>query len=132
MICFAKDAYDVAIDVVKNKNNLSEIYRYWGSASRLPTTVPYCLFRIADNGGSMNGGCLTMIKGGRYIVDGRNDLTELVRKDIRLPLRPEEITVENLSVFAEWQRRLDVELDREPPDFPAYEYQESEDYREWQ
>lgn len=32
--------------------------------------------------------------------------------DKRIPKKPEGITPENLKHFAEWQRRLDIELNR--------------------
>jgi hypothetical protein len=39
-------------------------------------------------------------------------LTKAIRADARIPEGPQWITVNDLPVFAEWQRRLDKELKR--------------------
>ena len=38
------------------------------------------------------------------------ELTKAIRKDPRIPKLPKNITVADLPVFAEWQRRLDKEI----------------------
>lgn len=64
-------------------------------------------------------GCLTQIRDGgvaynRHVAfryDGMDfDLTEEIQEDERIPVHPREITLESLPVFAEWQRRLDIEI----------------------
>lgn len=77
-----------------------------------------CLFKFAQRINSdyaLTGvGCLTQIRGdgGRRGVEGRPDLTDQIVADERIPVSAEYITVDSLQVFAEWQRRLDAELDR--------------------
>ena len=63
-------------------------------------------------------GCLTQIRqdsrlGFAYArVADSWELTAQIRDDDRIPIHEHEITLENLPVFAEWQRRLDRELRR--------------------
>lgn len=65
-------------------------------------------------------GCLTQIsKTADWLPDDPNkyvawtpELTEAIAADERIPKRPEHIRVEHLPVFAEWQRKLDRELNR--------------------
>ncbi len=73
-------------------------------------------------------GCLTTIRNAGKVpyIDGggsphkmpalawTDDLTERIQADERLPKLPTEITVQHLPIFAEWQRRIDKELNREP------------------
>lgn len=57
-------------------------------------------------------GCLTMIHDGPEYKAQTPELTEAIRADGRIPDDPDEIEPEHLPVFAEWQRRLDRELNR--------------------
>jgi hypothetical protein len=71
------------------------------------------LFRIVDSSGRC--GCLTQIRswGTDYAASREPRIRELcmeVARDARIPAYPEDITVEHLPVFVEWQRRLDAEL----------------------
>ncbi len=63
-------------------------------------------------------GCLTQIRIGGPIgyVAETLELTEAIHADTRLPDDVDAITIEHLPVFAEWQRRLDMELQREWPE----------------
>lgn len=59
-------------------------------------------------------GCLTQIRQKNFnLVAWTDDLTNRIRNDDRLPGSVEEITIAHLPVFAEWQRRIDVELRRD-------------------
>jgi hypothetical protein len=71
------------------------------------------LFRIVDPFGGC--GCLTQVRlwGTDYAASRAPRIRELcmeVSRDVRIPAYPEDITVEHLPVFVEWQRRLDAEL----------------------
>ena len=59
-------------------------------------------------------GCLTQIKGECAVggVAWTDDLTDAIQEDDRIPEHQTKVTVEDLPVFAEWQRRIDKELDR--------------------
>jgi hypothetical protein len=52
-------------------------------------------------------GCLTQVKNGSYEAFTK-ELTDAIRADERIPSDPKDITKENLSVFAEWRRKIDV------------------------
>jgi len=101
-----KDKYDEAVEyLTAHPGEIRDTWRY-PFDSRAG-----CLFNYAAPG----CGCLTQIA--RMSSDGvphRDDLTEAIRADSRIPRRSIDITVESLPVFAEWQRRLDVELGRCP------------------
>lgn len=102
------DKYDKAIKYLQ-KNPL-EIPKAWES----PKTHPAgCLFQFAKENKAVypNMGCPTMIRGesGQAQTDS---LTQRISNDIRIPTRPQHITLNNLYVFAEWQRIIDKELNR--------------------
>jgi hypothetical protein len=62
-------------------------------------------------------GCLTQVRTGD-VGTPFNDLTEDIRLDERLPHVPEDITLESLPVFADWQRVVDVRMpDRDWAEF---------------
>jgi hypothetical protein len=108
------DKYDRAIEWLTQ--NPDEIERAWGQPEFTP--VGCCLFQYANSSGyirsSVNGvcGCLTEVRRGNWSAETA-ELTNAIRADIRLPRSGATITVEHLPVFAEWQRRLDVELNRD-------------------
>lgn len=54
-------------------------------------------------------GCLTMVKSGHHVAC-TPELTEAIRADPRLPEDSGDVTPAHLPVFAEWQRRLDLEI----------------------
>lgn len=106
-----KDKYDLAIDYLTD--NPEEIYSAWGD--------PYdhqagCLFYYATRKYSPNKvpesiGCLTQIRQGVLYPDAETEkLTHEIAADERIPDKLGEVTVDDLPVFAEWQRRLDKEL----------------------
>jgi len=123
-----KDKYDEAIEYLTR--NPDQICRAWDATW---SHVAGCLFRPAsasttdpgrgipwplDRTGSFQCGCLTTIrlgepgKYGHAVLAETEDLTKEIRADERIPKTIKEVTVEHLPVFAEWQRRLDKELNR--------------------
>lgn len=52
-------------------------------------------------------GCLTQIRACDTYVGPTPKMTKEIRKDERIPLHPDEIQVEHLAAFAEWQRKID-------------------------
>ena len=61
-----------------------------------------CLFAATAAG----YGCLTQIRCGS--IGPTPEITAAIRADDRIPTNENEITVEDLPVFAEWQRRIDA------------------------
>jgi hypothetical protein len=61
-------------------------------------------------------GCLTMIRDRPKVFRAPTpELTRKIYEDERLPTNVDEATTrQQLEVMAEWQRRLDKELNREP------------------
>jgi hypothetical protein len=55
-------------------------------------------------------GCLTMIRSDQKYRAQTPELTAAIRLDTRIPVSSRDVTVNDLPVFAEWQRRLDREL----------------------
>ena len=107
-----KDKYDVAVEYLRK--HPERILNAWGAHQIFEGG---CLFQHATPSGGRNTnrcGCPTTIRHPqlRKEVSGRPGLTEEIRNDDRLPSQSVDITVEHLPVFAEWQRRLDVELGR--------------------
>lgn len=60
-------------------------------------------------------GCLTQIKScpGMY-VGATKEITDKILADDRIPSSPDDITVDNLEVFAEYQRMVDEEFSNAP------------------
>ena len=106
-----KDKYDVAIEYLCKHPR--EIRKAWGNPDK---HTEGCLFQFAEKNSDeieSECGCLTMIRSHKFaVVVGRPDLTKEIRNDDRIPNGPSGITTDNLHVFAEWQRRLDKELQR--------------------
>lgn len=103
-----------------------------------------CLFGFATPNGTGVGydeydaspGCLTMIREARYgefiyhaIGPSGVDevLTKMIRDDSRIPDRYcQQITVADLPVFAEWQRKLDILIRGVEPSEPTEQTKEIE------
>lgn len=105
---FQVDKYDRAVAYLTE--HPEEIQEAWANPIRHEAG---CIFGYAagpDRKMIHYIGCLTQIKGGLFRAE-TEALTEAIRADVRIPDRF-DITVLNLPVFAEWQRRLDVELNR--------------------
>lgn len=101
-----QDKYDEAIAYLEK--NPGKIQSAWN----FPHKRGGCLFSYVGRVDAASRGCLTQIKVGRAVAitpKGKEDkkLTAEIRADERLPSLPEDISVEDLPVFAEWQRRLD-------------------------
>lgn len=127
------DAYDVAVERM-SKEPIDQVRRRWNQALRRDvdrtnrSLEPLGLLLFGkcakERGGEpvsfWNIGCLTQVKC-HYKDAETKELTTAIRADERLPNDGDDITHEMLPVFAEWQRRMDVMLDREPPAMPASE-----------
>lgn len=108
------DRYDKAIANLTERVNAGEadaIQDAWG----FPGTDPAgCLFESTGRNPRDSEdvcGCLTQVRRGDY--DGPTpELTALIRADARIPCGSKQITLADLPVFAEWQRKLDTELGR--------------------
>lgn len=93
-----------------------EIEEAWAS---LRQKIGGCLFQFAMRDGFYGSnqsdpnscGCLTQVKNKERRAE-TEALTTAIRNDVRIPSTHGAITVRNLHVFAEWQRRLDKELNR--------------------
>lgn len=96
-----EDQYDQHIAYL-NKNP-EDIYQEWSSGRGL--------FKMVGEGTAR--GCLTMIRCGifphfAYIKNKRNiEITNQIKNDSRIPSRIEDVKLEHLPVFAEWQRKID-------------------------
>lgn len=115
-----KDVYDEAIEYLTSDplTFRERVLRAWGSLSQKGG----CLFAyVSPNRKSRWGGdsvgCLTTIRLGE-LGSRENactpELTVAIRNDDRIPRNPHAIKPKDLPVFAEWQRRLDKELNRPP------------------
>jgi len=96
------DKYDRAIEHLRE--HPEDVWLAWHLHSNHPAG---CLFAYTAPG----CGCLTQVKCGRRAPT--DELTIAIQSDGRIPENNEDITLEHLPVFAEWQRRLDKELGRE-------------------
>jgi hypothetical protein len=108
-----KDKYDLAVDyLTKNPDKLIKSWEF-------PESYPSgCLFAFAGQEplDCYNGcGCLTQVRYGMYPAE-TPELTDAIRRDERIPIFPDDIKPSDLPVFAEWQRRLDLELGRVWPE----------------
>lgn len=121
----APDKYDEAIAYLTA--HPEEIYSAWcdagetdGNHKGLPGVELFAMARRDGKDSYQNGcGCLTMIRNSefRQVVSADQEkshrLTQAIRADHRLPCSGSLITPADLPVFAEWQRRLDRELNEE-------------------
>ena len=55
-------------------------------------------------------GCLTQVRNWSANFAPSCEITQAIRADERIPKNPSDITVDDLHVFAAWQRKLDREL----------------------
>ncbi len=116
------DKYDLAIEKlmgVPDEEFATAVENAWawnhrdGPATHLP------LFDSAGRTGDRYDkdwtgeicGCLTQVAEG-FKGAATPELTEAIRADKRLPKHVSHIRREHLPVFAQWQRRLDQELNR--------------------
>lgn len=110
------DKYDKAIDYLTK--NPDQIWANWACPS---ITTGGCLFQFATpNGHARHNetiyGCLTTIRSSEGHPFGglayTPELTEAIQADERIPECGRKIKVEDLPVFAQWQRHIDRELNR--------------------
>lgn len=107
------DKYDKAIEYLTE--HPEEIKKAWGYCS---THEAGCLFDYA--GSKFGCGCLTLVRDSflfpqKYhvpFVAQTPELTEAIGRDERIPYSENDITLDHLPVFAEWQRKLDKYLAR--------------------
>lgn len=108
----ARDKYGEAIDYLTE--HPSRIDFAWQDPNGEPGGALF-LFATKSAGpehrSTIQLGCLTQIRAG--IAEAATlQLTRAIAADIRIPERSIDIEVGHLPVFAEWQRRLDRELER--------------------
>lgn len=106
-----RDVYDAEVE--RLMANPGDIPRSWRHFEPL---FEFCIPRGVPS--SHNGkcyGCLTMVRGGSGVA-WTDELTAAIVADERLPRCDEDIRPEHLTVFAEWQRKLDVLLNRPAPE----------------
>jgi hypothetical protein len=105
------DKYDDAIAYLTNHSH--EIQEAWLSTN---SHIAGCLFNFATQTGYYKAGCgcgcLTSIRRTEYNSAATPELTKAIRADERIPKRFTDIKLSDLPVFAEWQRRIDIELKR--------------------
>jgi hypothetical protein len=121
------DVYDRAVKYLTRNPN--KIPGAWRSASCHPSvrTRGASLFLIAHNGDrhdhGCSCGCLTQIRGNLdqsrpFYSAETESLFKAIGADDRIPTSHFAIERRHLPIFAEWQRRLDRELGRKPPERP--------------
>lgn len=110
-----KDKYDIAIEYLTKYPN--EMYTAWGNpdAHEAGCLFQYATRKYGPENTPLSIGCLTMIRDSNklqtmYCEAETQQLTREIKADKRIPDRISKVTVDDLSVFAEWQRRLDREL----------------------
>lgn len=100
------DKYDDAIAYFAEHPN--EILDAWKSPYK---HAAGCLFQKATKNGLGHGyGCLTEVRRWPQMPAQTCALTQAIRADRRIPMDPNDITLDHLKIFAEWQRRIDREL----------------------
>lgn len=104
------DKYDKAIEYLKE--NPDAILDAWVKPDLHQAG---CLFAYAGPKESVDIGCLTQIRGYHEFRAETDALTVAIKFDTRIPESVSDVTVDNLEIFAEWQRRLDKELPSRQP-----------------
>ena len=112
------DKYDKAIKyLTKHPDRIIDAWHVPLADDEGELAQAYCLFQYCNKTGrygTSNIGCLTTIRSGNIYGTGpvafSEILTQEIRADERIPVSPGRITVKDLPVFAEWQRRLDREI----------------------
>lgn len=140
----SRDIYDeIVTQLAKNPGQIFEAWQEPCSYSAAVNKWAHTLFRYASpNGKSIDEagrriGCLTQIRSSASddLETSRHkawtpELTKKIAEDDRIPedigdfekevaILPHAERVRRLNVFAEWQRRIDKELDRDPEAFVA-------------
>ncbi len=103
----APDKYDAAVEYLTTHPD--EIQEAWMEPVEHQAG---CLFMHVNGLSDIdNYGCLTQVKLGTHRAK-TSELTRLIRADYRIPSFFSDITVDDLPVFAGWQRRIDDALGR--------------------
>ncbi len=101
------DKYDEQIARLREKPE--DIRKEWGYGGGIFGFATKTRQTVNSDGNTC--GCLTMVR------DGFNaetpELTEAIRADGRIPTNACEITIDDLPIFAEWQRKMDAMWGRE-------------------
>jgi len=112
-----QDRYDHAVAyLTAAPHEICEAWSHPGTWAGRVAHPAGCLFRPAAETHKCDPsvGCLTQIADGHRLAE-TSEITTMIRADTRIPLSPESITVDDLPVFAEWQRRLDTYFGRKAP-----------------
>lgn len=116
-----KDKYDRAIEILLTAEDFKKaVSKAWFQPNHQPSG---CLFQFVQPNENWRKkqqypdliGCLTTIRGGLsisgfYLRACTDELDQAIRADERIPTTWNDVTPENLSVFAEWQRKIDREV----------------------
>lgn len=117
------DKYDEAIAMLTEHPDQLES-AWCGSHPQHELHPAHCLFQHVTPSGFQEKradgkvcGCLTLIRGATVrsayaSVAWTDELTKEIGADQRIPVASEHVTVADLPVFAEWQRKIDKELQR--------------------
>lgn len=120
------DAYDEAVASLKGKDKV-KIRQIWGDHKIHAAGILFGIVHPDRNIDSNKYGCLTQIRqdaAAGYTctepwIGYTPELTEAISQDERIPTNID--TVDDYEVFAEWQRRIDIELNRTPPEWRGEE-----------
>ena len=111
------DKYDEAVAyLTEHPDEISAAWCVPEDGDESGCAKAHCLFQyVTPTGEACCGGrycgCPTLIVG-RSFRAWTDELTVAIRADQRIPKNPDNITIDHLSIFAEWQRRIDKELNR--------------------
>ena len=116
------DIYDQEIEYLKR--NPRQIYSHWNKSG--PLFGRAC----NPNHDTLSAiGCLTQIRSEDHYNAQTPEITTLIREDSRIPYTPSyahkyagicSITLDDLPVFAEWQRKMDIEFQRTIPEIDNF------------
>jgi hypothetical protein len=110
-----EDKYTSAIEYLKKNPN--QIVEAWQNPEAHPAG---CLFSSVSPSGRLHAftfdgdtrcGCLTQVRAGLFPAY-TPELTRAIRADDSLPDDEDNITIDHLPLFAEWQRKIDAILER--------------------
>lgn len=116
------DYYDRAVAYLQSRPR-DELLATWGAPFRYPGGLLFQFCTPTGHAVSVNGvgvfhGCPTMVAAGT-LPAWTASLTQAIRADRRMTAESHRMQHHHLPVLAEWQRRIDKELGRAPPVWPA-------------
>lgn len=112
-----RDRYDQEVERLSANPDAIEPSWWHSHPSHDVTHSPLfdaCGYSRSGGKSSQFCGCLTQVKCGMHCAQ-TSELTDAIRQDGRIPGHSLTIKAKDLPVFAEWQRRIDKELNRTPP-----------------